>query len=74
GTPADGINISSIDLESDAIEIFGNRHDLEKINEISGEIDVKGVSSDTEREVKLDLPKNVTKTSPEKLKAKINVE
>ncbi len=74
GTPADGINISSIDLESDTIEIFGNRHDLEKINEISGEIDVKGVSSDTEREVKLDLPKSVTKTSPEKLKAKINVE
>ncbi|ARJ50314.1 YbbR-like domain-containing protein [Staphylococcus lutrae] len=74
GTPANGLKVSDIDVDSDTIEIIGNRQDLANISEITGEVDVNGISSDTEKEVKLDLPKNVTDAKPEALKAKIKVE
>ncbi|CAD7359133.1 MULTISPECIES: CdaR family protein [Staphylococcus] len=74
GNPTDGLKVADVSLDTKEIEIFGNREALQDISEVSGEIDVNGISSDTEKEVKLTLPENVTKLEPDKVKAKIKVQ
>ncbi|AJC95500.1 YbbR-like domain-containing protein [Staphylococcus hyicus] len=73
GEPQDGATISDVSLNKDTIEIYGNRKDLEDIEDITAHVDVNGVSETTNREVKLDLPPGVTHAKPSTVEATIKV-
>ena len=74
GTPADGFKVSDVTLDESEVEIYGNREALEDIDEITGEVDVNGVSSQTTRSVKLNLPDQATYAKPSDVTATISVE
>ena len=59
--------------ENKEVEIFGNRDELQNINEITAEVDIDGISESTEKTVSFNLPKDVTKVNPKETKAYINV-
>ena len=63
----------SVKLEDKEVEIFGNRDELQNINEITAEVDIDGISESTEKTVSFNLPKDVTKVNPKETKAYINV-
>ncbi|WP_105996070.1 CdaR family protein [Staphylococcus agnetis] len=73
GNPQDGTTISDVSLNKDTIEIYGNRKDLEDIEDITAHVYVNGVSEMTNREVKLDLPPGVTHAKPSTVEANIKV-
>lgn len=73
GEPQQGTFIEDVSLDEDTIDIYGNRKDLEDIDEISAEVDVNGVSTTTSRDVKFDLPRGVIHAKPSEAKAKIKV-
>ncbi|UEX90648.1 YbbR-like domain-containing protein [Staphylococcus ratti] len=73
GEPQQGTSIEDVSLDEDTIDIYGNRKDLEDIDEISAEVDVNGVSTTTSRDVKFDLPSGVIHAKPSEAKAKIKV-
>ncbi|MCO6332862.1 YbbR-like domain-containing protein [Staphylococcus epidermidis] len=65
--------LDSVKLEDKEVEIFGNRDELQNINEITAEVDIDGISESTEKTVSFNLPKDVTKVNPKETKAYINV-
>lgn len=73
GSLADDKELDSIELDDNEIEIYGNRNDLQNISSVDAEVDLDGISESTEKTVKIDLPKNVSKADPDTTKAYINV-
>ncbi|QLK86552.1 YbbR-like domain-containing protein [Staphylococcus sp. 17KM0847] len=73
GSAASGYTVSETKLDQEHVEIYGNREDLEDIDEITGEVDVNDVASVVTREVKLDLPDKVSYAKPDNLTATISV-
>ncbi|UXS76069.1 CdaR family protein [Staphylococcus chromogenes] len=73
GNPQEGTSISDVSLDKETIDIYGNRNDLEDIEEITGQVDVNNVSETIKREVKLDLPRGVTYSKPSAVEANIKV-
>ncbi|MBX5319836.1 YbbR-like domain-containing protein [Staphylococcus caprae] len=65
--------LDNVKLNDKEVQIYGSRDDLQSINEITAEVDLDGISDSTEKTVKFDLPKNVTKVDPKETKAYINV-
>lgn len=57
----------------DEVEIYGSREDLQGIDNITAEVDLDHISESTEKTVKFNLPKNVSKVEPEETKAYITV-
>ena len=60
--------LDSVKLEDKEVEIFGNRDELQNINEITAEVDIDGISESTEKTVSFNLPKDVTKVNQRKQK------
>ena len=47
--------LDSVKLEDKEVEIFGNRDELQNINEITAEVDIDGISESTEKTVSFNL-------------------
>lgn len=74
GEVADGYTLSEVNLNHDTIEIYGDRETLDSINSISADVDVEGLSSSETKDVRIELPENVTKSEPAVLEAEVNIE
>ncbi|MBI5975903.1 CdaR family protein [Staphylococcus canis] len=74
GKTQNGTQVSDISLNQEEVEIYGNREDLEDINSIKGVVNVDGISSDTTRDVQLDIPDKVEKIEPEQTQANISIQ
>ena len=58
--------LDNVKLNDKEVQIYGSRDDLQSINEITAEVDLDGISDSTEKTMKFDLPKNVTKVDPKR--------
>ncbi len=74
GEPDDGHTVSDVELNHDTIEIFGDKETLDSINSLTAEVDVEGMSSSGTKDVRIELPENVTKSEPAVLEADVTVE
>lgn len=63
--------LDHVKLDDEEVELYGSKEDLKDIEEIPAEIDLDGVSEDTEKTVELKLPKGIKKVDPNQTKAKI---
>lgn len=73
GSLENGKEIDDIDLSDNEVEIFGNKKELEDVDEIKGEIDLDNISETINRPVQLDVPDKVSKVEPEDTTAKVIV-
>lgn len=71
---ADGRTLSEVELNHDTIEIYGDSETLNSITSVNAEVDVEGMSSSGTKDVRLDLPENVTKSEPAVLEADVTIE
>lgn len=74
GEVADGNRLSDVELNHDTIEIYGDRETLSSISSVTAEVDVGGMSSSGKKDVRLELPENVTKSEPAILEADVTIE
>ena len=74
GEVADGRTLSEVELNHDTIEIYGDSETLNSITSVTAEVDVEGMSSSGTKDVRLDLPENVTKSEPAVLEADVTIE
>lgn len=74
GEVEDGNRLSEVELNHDTIEIYGDRETLNSISSVTAEVDVGGMSSSGKRDVRLDLPENVTKSEPAVLEADVTID
>lgn len=74
GEVADGNRLSDVELNHDTIEIYGDRETLSSISSVTAEVDVGGMSSSGKKDVRLELPENVTKSEPAVLEADVTIE
>ena len=63
-----------MELNHDTIEIYGDSETLNSISSVNAEVDVGGMSSSGTKDVRLELPENVTKSEPAVLEADVTVE
>ena len=73
GSLANGKEIDDIELSDKEVEVFGNRKELEDVDEIKGEIDLDNISETTDKSVQLDVPDEVSKVEPNDTTAKVIV-
>ena len=73
GSLANGKEIDDIELSDKEVEVFGNRKELEDVDEIKGEIDLDNISETTDKSVQLDVPNEVSKVEPNDTTAKVIV-
>ena len=74
GEAADGRTLSEVELNHDTIEIYGDSETLNSISSVNAEVDVGGMSSSGTKDVRLELPENVTKSEPAVLEADVTIE
>ncbi|MCK1977161.1 hypothetical protein LNK15_08845 [Jeotgalicoccus huakuii] len=74
GEPYSGHTVSDVELNHDTIEIFGDKETLDSINSLTAEVDVEGMSSSGTKDVRIELPENVTKSEPAVLEADVTIE
>lgn len=74
GDAADGRTLSEVELNHDTIEIYGDSETLNSISSVNAEVDVGGMSSSGTKDVRLELPENVTKSEPAVLEADVTIE
>ncbi len=74
GDVADGRRLSEVELNHDTIEIYGDSETLNSISSVNAEVDVEGMSSSGTKDVRLELPENVTKSEPAVLEADVTIE
>ena len=73
GALPNGKDLDDIKLDDDEVEIFGNRNDIQGIDEITAEVDLDGVTESTDRNVNFNLPEDVSKVNPKETTAKITI-
>lgn len=73
GSLSNGRELDNISLEDEEVEIYGNKDDLEDIDEIIANVNLDNISDTTEKNVKFKVPKDVTKANPNGTTAKITV-
>lgn len=73
GSLSNGRELDNISLEDEEVEIYGNKDDLEDIDEITANVNLDNISDTTEKNVKFKVPKDVTKANPNGTTAKITV-
>lgn len=73
GSLSDGEEVKDIKLDDNEVEIYGNKDDLDDIDEITAKINLDGISDTTEKKVEFQVPDKVTKVSPKDTTAKITV-
>ena len=74
GDAADGSTLSEVELNHDTIEIYGDSETLNSISSVKAEVDIGGMSSSGTKDVRLELPENVTKSEPAVLEADVTIE
>lgn len=74
GEVADGHKMSEVKLNHDTIEIYGDREALDSVYSINANVDVEGLSSSETKDVRIELPENVTKSEPAVLEAEVIIE
>ncbi len=74
GQVADDRTLSEVELNHDTIEIYGNSQTLESISSVTAEVDIEGMSTSGTKDVRLELPENVTKSEPAVLEADVTIE
>ncbi|PTK58184.1 hypothetical protein BUZ61_10355 [Staphylococcus nepalensis] len=73
GALPNGKDLDDIKLDDDEVEIFGNRNDIQGIDEITAEVDLDGVTESTDKNVNFNLPEDVSKVNPKETTAKITI-
>ena len=73
GSLSNGQEVKDIKLDDNEVEIYGNKDDLDDIDEITARINLDGISDTTEEKVDFQVPDKVTKVSPKDTTAKITV-
>ncbi|MBO3066254.1 MULTISPECIES: CdaR family protein [Staphylococcus] len=73
GSLSNGRELDNINLEDEEVEIYGNKDDLEDIDEITANVNLDNISDTTEKNVKFKVPEDVTKVNPSGTTAKITV-
>ncbi|WP_436957561.1 CdaR family protein [Staphylococcus sp. AS1337] len=73
GSLSNNRELDNISLEDEEVEIYGNKDDLEDIDEITANVNLDNISDTTEKNVKFKVPKDVTKINPSGTTAKITV-
>ncbi|MBS4210017.1 CdaR family protein [Bacillus sp. FJAT-50079] len=74
GTPPSDIEIITVSTNTPEVVIFGRTEILQSINEIEVNVDVSGITEDTEIEVPVKAPSGVNKLTPETITVKIVAE
>src|SRR5699024_8425439 len=74
GEVADGRTLSEVELIHDTIEVYGDSETLNPITSVSAQVEVQVVLSHDIKEVRLDLPENVTKNEPAVLEEDVTIE
>ena len=74
GEAMDGLTIKSISVEPKEVTLYGKQTDLDKIDEINLDVDVKNVTGDAEVELNLPELENVKDMSISTVKVKIDTE
>ena len=64
--------MDDITLDENEIEIYGNRDDLQDINEIEANVDLNNITESTDQNVQLKLPDKV-KSDPDEITAHISL-
>lgn len=70
---SNGREVDNIELDNEEVEIYGNKEDLEDIDEITANIDLDDVAGSTEKDITFEVPDKVTKVSPKDTTATITV-
>lgn len=65
--------MDDITLDENEIEIYGNRDDLQDINEIEANVDLDNITESTDQNVQLKLPDKVKKSDPDEITAHISL-
>ncbi|WP_440858600.1 CdaR family protein [Staphylococcus shinii] len=73
GSLSNGRELDNINVEDEEVEIYGNKDDLEDIDEITANVNLDNISDTTEKNVKFKVPEDVTKVNPSGTTAKITV-
>ncbi|MEB8109089.1 CdaR family protein [Staphylococcus equorum] len=73
GSLSNGREVDNIELNNEEVEIYGNKEDLEDIDEITANIDLDDVAGSTEKNITFEVPDKVTKVSPKDTTATITV-
>lgn len=73
GSLSNGREVDNIELNNEEVEIYGNKEDLEDIDEITANIDLDDVAGSTEKDITFEVPDKVTKVSPKDTTATITV-
>lgn len=73
GSLSNGREVDNIELDNEEVEIYGNKEDLEDIDEITANIDLDDVAGSTEKDITFEVPDKVTKVSPKDTTATITV-
>lgn len=74
GDVANGRTLSEVELNHDTIEIYGDSETLNSISAVDAQVDVGGMSSSGTKDVRIELPENVTKSEPAVLEADVTIE
>lgn len=74
GQVADDRTLSEVELNHDTIEIYGDSQTLDSISSVTAEVDIEGMSTSGTKDVRLELPENVTKSEPAVLEADVTIE
>ncbi|MDN6181582.1 MAG: YbbR-like domain-containing protein [Staphylococcus equorum] len=73
GSLSNGREVDNIELDNEEVEIYGDKEDLEDIDEITANIDLDDVAGSTEKDITFEVPDKVTKVSPKDTTATITV-
>ncbi|KRG09482.1 CdaR family protein [Staphylococcus sp. NAM3COL9] len=73
GSLSNGREVDNIKLDNEEVEIYGNKEDLEDIDEITANIDLDNVAGSTEKDITFEVPDKVTKVSPKDTTATITI-
>lgn len=73
GSLSNGREVDNIEVDNEEVEIYGNKEDLEDIDEITANIDLDNVAGSTEKDITFEVPDKVTKVSPKDTTATITV-
>lgn len=65
--------MDDITLDENEIEIYGNRDDLQDINEIEANVDLNNITESTDQNVQLKLPDKVKSPDPDEITAHISL-
>lgn len=74
GKPQNGLSVADVKPSEKEIVIYGNRDDLKEIDSIKGVVDLNGVTTNTKREIQLNIPEKVERIKPKKIEANISLQ